>query len=338
MLSRADETDLVLPLHDGMHERPCWDTFLLRLRWRARATGAAILIGRISSKMDEDVAMSIFSSGDIDTSAILDPIRAGSIRPSRVYAGDNIDGVTIPLRIVRVDEREARCTAWMVVCRAKSEFGATESAVLAGLVPHAEIALRNWATMERLRSHAIAADAALARLGGGWVAINADGQIADIEHGAGEVLRTRFAMTQPIGERLPVAGRAASTLAAVLKMFATDRAAPPQRIELLNRPLLEMLAVPAPSGVTAVLLGCLRTRPARGPRAAIVAQLFGLSASEARLAVAMAEGATLTEAATAQSLTIETARNYSKRIYAKTGARGQTDVVRLILGSVAAFV
>ncbi len=34
-------------------------------------------------------------------------------------------------------------------------------------------------------------------------------------------------------------------------------------------------------------------------------------------------------------LTLETARNYSKRLYAKTGTRGQADLVRLVLTNVA---
>ncbi|MET0587942.1 MAG: LuxR family transcriptional regulator, partial [Novosphingobium sp.] len=36
-------------------------------------------------------------------------------------------------------------------------------------------------------------------------------------------------------------------------------------------------------------------------------------------------------------LTQETARNYSKRIYAKTGANGQADLVRLMLTGLAPF-
>ena len=65
--------------------------------------------------------------------------------------------------------------------------------------------------------------------------------------------------------------------------------------------------------------------------------MFGLLPSEARLALALSRGLTLTEAAADLGLTIETARNYSKKIYAKTGARGQPDLVRFILAGVLAF-
>ena len=43
------------------------------------------------------------------------------------------------------------------------------------------------------------------------------------------------------------------------------------------------------------------------------------------------------EAAGEVGLTIETARNYSKKIYAKAGARGQPELVRNILVSVLAL-
>ncbi len=45
----------------------------------------------------------------------------------------------------------------------------------------------------------------------------------------------------------------------------------------------------------------------------------------------------ITEAAQAHGLTVETARYYSKKIYAKTGARGQVDLVRNILTGVLAL-
>ena len=68
-----------------------------------------------------------------------------------------------------------------------------------------------------------------------------------------------------------------------------------------------------------------------------LAELFNLSGSEARLALAISRGQTIAEAAGNLHLTLETARNYSKRIYAKTGARGRSDLVRFILASTLAL-
>jgi len=66
-------------------------------------------------------------------------------------------------------------------------------------------------------------------------------------------------------------------------------------------------------------------------------ELFGLLPSEARLAWAIAQGIPISEAAANLGITVETARNYSKKIYAKTGARGQAELVRIVLTSVLAI-
>ncbi len=63
---------------------------------------------------------------------------------------------------------------------------------------------------------------------------------------------------------------------------------------------------------------------------ASVARLFGLTPQEGRLALLLASGHTLTEAAEHMGVAVSAARNYSKNIYAKLGLRGQSDLVRLI--------
>jgi DNA-binding CsgD family transcriptional regulator len=65
--------------------------------------------------------------------------------------------------------------------------------------------------------------------------------------------------------------------------------------------------------------------------------LLGLTRTEAGLAVQLAQGRTLVEAAQALGLTEQTVRTYSKQIFAKTGTRRQVDLVRLILTSVASL-
>lgn len=66
-----------------------------------------------------------------------------------------------------------------------------------------------------------------------------------------------------------------------------------------------------------------------------IAELFDLSQTEAALAAQLVRGRTLTEAAASLNLTEYTARNYSKRIFCKTGTHRQAELVRLILTSVA---
>lgn len=64
-----------------------------------------------------------------------------------------------------------------------------------------------------------------------------------------------------------------------------------------------------------------------------VCRVFGLTAVETELAVALARGRTLQEAAQALRIKDETARSYLKKIFLKTGVNRQTDLIRLILVS-----
>jgi DNA-binding CsgD family transcriptional regulator len=64
-----------------------------------------------------------------------------------------------------------------------------------------------------------------------------------------------------------------------------------------------------------------------------VMDVFGVSRSEARLAVALCDGMTLTAAAQTLGWTLETARSTSKRLFARIGVSGQPGVVRAMHAS-----
>jgi DNA-binding CsgD family transcriptional regulator len=131
-------------------------------------------------------------------------------------------------------------------------------------------------------------------------------------------------------------------IAAAVRDTGRDSGARPRAIVLAREPWLDMLLVPA------------NVRQAAGPAPALVAyvhsdswssadrceqlgELFDLIPCEARLALALSRGMSIAEAAGELKLTVESARTYSKRIYAKTGARGQADLVRFIHRSVLAI-
>src|SRR5690606_19596642 len=94
------------------------------------------------------------------------------------------------------------------------------------------------------------------------------------------------------------------------------------------------LSTPAP-GVEPVIAAALR----RAPEAAALppeplAAALDLNRSETRLAVLLCDGRTLAEAAEALGWTLETTRSASKRIFARTGTRGQGDLIRRMQGGV----
>ena len=68
------------------------------------------------------------------------------------------------------------------------------------------------------------------------------------------------------------------------------------------------------------------------PGAEQLSTLFGLTPAEARIAHSLVLGCSLEEAAAVSGIAVGTARNYLKRVFLKTGATRQSDVVRMILG------
>ncbi len=66
----------------------------------------------------------------------------------------------------------------------------------------------------------------------------------------------------------------------------------------------------------------------------VMRQLFGLTRSESMLALLLANGRSLEEAASEMGITHNTARAHLRSIYTKTGAIRQSDLVRLVLNNV----
>ncbi len=65
--------------------------------------------------------------------------------------------------------------------------------------------------------------------------------------------------------------------------------------------------------------------------------LFGLTGAEATLAVLLANGFTLDEAAVELKIRKNTIRAHLRSIFAKTGVRRQTTLIHLLLNSVASI-
>ena len=63
-------------------------------------------------------------------------------------------------------------------------------------------------------------------------------------------------------------------------------------------------------------------------------ELFDLTPAEAVLCSALTQSGTLADAAGMCGLTAGSARQYLKRIFAKTNTRGQVDLIALIMASV----
>lgn len=306
MLTSADETDLLIPLFGGGEGDARFTPFLERLMRRTRADHAALVLD------DRE-----FSAGRA-AAGLARLVRAARLRPGRVYAlaeladGDGFDGGDA--RVLRLGGSAG--AAWLVIARG-GECSAADAALLSALAPYVGIALGQYRAAHHRAAQGRAASAALARAGAGWILFDADGRVVE----ADPALAARG---DAIGLRLRPGERVAGVAAALAELDTADSCA----LVLHADPRVEAVIVSSDAPGAAALALCRFARWGGGAEQRNFARLTGLPRREAEFAVALARGASIAEAAAALGLTIETARNYSKQVYAKLGLRGQADLVR----------
>ena len=334
------DTDLLVPLHDGQFEQPMWRTFLTRLAREARADRAGLILRPAEGR--ETIAL---WSGDAARAAhVLNDGRAiGAMREERVYTLAELDGADAggDLRAMRVRE-SGGMDAWLVLTG--EGLGVAVAALMVALAPHLRAALRGFAALEREKMRATLSADAIKRVNFGWISLDARCRIVDCDPQAERVLQRSGLLRRGPYDRLTPASPAVDReLTDLVKRFTADPEERPRAISLSRDPWTDLLVAPqrmrsiAAGSQTVAVVYLSGDRRSTADRCEQLAELFNLSPSEAKLAWAMAQGSTIAEAAVECGLTIETARNYSKRIYAKTGARGQADLVRHILRSVLAL-
>lgn len=360
-LTSLDETDLLLPLFTGAREKARFSTFLARLRRRAGVDHAALLI-RFGSQLREyfagvDLTARARQQGLAEPGGF-DPAHHDGLRPGRVYSVSELvdhDPIARAARARRmaklgmVDERVVRIAgsdlydAWLVVVRAGT-CSAADSALLSSLAPYVAIALDQMLDAERERLRGRVAGAGLLRARKGWMAFDREARLIAIDPAAARCWQERTGSEPRAGERLAATDLGAQReLAKAAADMAEDPALPARPVVLRDAPRIEALLMPMepdPGEAMAApaMLALLTLAPLpRREGAQRLAQVFDLPGREAELAMALADGQSIAEAAQAMGLTLETARNYSKRLYAKLGVRGQAELVRAVYESSAAL-
>lgn len=103
----------------------------------------------------------------------------------------------------------------------------------------------------------------------------------------------------------------------------------PERGDLIaTARALDLPAIHSGTGALALFLALPGEEPPLEPET--VRELFGLTTAEARLAVALAQGISLVEAARRLGITHNTAKTQLRAIFAKTGARRQSQLVGIL--------
>jgi len=354
-LTSSDETDLLLPLHRGVHENPRFATFLARLQRRTGATYvglAARRTGALQSDLTEyfageDVHKRARIRG-IDKLSTLIDYQGERLRPGRVYSVAEFTDHDPAYREQRArgierlgiaDERVVRVaddpgiSAWLMLARNKP-CTAADSALLSSLAPYISAITQSLIATDRLRTDAMIANEGLQRAGAGWILFDAHARVLAVEAATGMKLQTLASIAAQPGHRLRNIGVAASR---ILSAAATDLAggdAQHSRTVVLHEtPRIEALLSPRDArietafGSPAMVALCRFPRERSAARAHRLAELFGLPPRESELAIALSDGLSIAEAARAMGLTLETARNYSKKLYAKLDVRGQAELV-----------
>jgi DNA-binding CsgD family transcriptional regulator len=359
-LTSTDETDLLLPLFDAMVEKRPLQTFLSRLQRRTGAEYLTVTL-RVGDMVTEhfvgpDMRSRAHEFGEQEFN-VLDRINYDRLRPGRVYSADEFVQDDQALKARRAahmsalgiaDERVVRvldedgASAWLILART-TPCTAADSALLSNLAPYIGRTLRTLLLLDRRRLFAQLSVDGLERSGAGWIAFDGKARVVALAGDMADILR-RSGVSLTTGERVRGLGaKLERELIEAAAACANNPATPARSLVLRDEPRIEALLVPAATSDSAALAPPVMIAHLRGPRqpsaarAQQLAVLFGLARREAELAIGLADGHSLAETGAAMGLTIETTRNYSKRLYAKLGVRGQAEVVRLVGESAAAL-
>lgn len=223
----------------------------------------------------------------------------------------------------------------------KGHFTVEESQRMRRLVPHLQQAIGLFQQTSRLRELAGLGEAGLDLMETGVLATDAAGRVL-YSNRLGEALLGRpGGLTLRQGVLTALQASLASRLSAALAVCASSGRPQSLRVsaeggvegEFLHLTIAHIHGPHALLNVHVsarllVLVG--RTNARRVLTGPQLMQLFGLTAAEARLARALAQGLTPEAYAEQQSLKMPTVRAQSRAVFAKTGVRRQSELVRIL--------
>lgn len=361
----ADQADLFLPLIEGPGHPRQWEGFLNALIARTQARRGIIMIALANAAQDErpmivqHAAARAAHDPPIDIDALLAPglQPLGALRAGRVYALEELLDYDDPARLEKqraalavqgirfarlmrvVGDRAAE--ALVLLVRQREDFASGAAALLSSAAPYLRAALAACAVLAEERLARDMAEAALARLGIGQVALDAAARVISADPVAERHIEFVALPGARPGRRLLLPPAAAERLERACAAFAAAPEGSPSdpvvitsedRPPLLLRPTPRLPSAPLP-GARPAAIATLRLPVREDERtgAAVLRALYQLSPREAALAEKLSRGEMIVDAGRDLHLTAETARNYSKRVYARTGSRGAPDLVRTIL-------
>jgi DNA-binding CsgD family transcriptional regulator len=357
-----DIDSLLLAVQAGPLEDRPWTGFVGLLRRALGANFANLIFRRPDSGpldaldvQDEDIARDWLHPSYRARFAQCDPIPYFRMEPGRIYAYDELEGIADlaadPFRdeflrsadfehllIFRVAE-PGGCNIWITVVRSAASPAFDEAAralcrrLARAFVPALSCYALLLARQVEAQIYARAADL----LAFGVITLDRDGRVITLDGAA----RRRIAEAPELSvhnARLHARhdnARLQHCLAAALRGDGVEplHLGDTEGLDLLIVPLARRVDA-GPRAVRVMVYLSARASPTRDVSAPLAA-LFGLSGTQARLAMLLSHGRSLAEAADEIGITEQTARTYSKEIYSRTGTTRQGELIQRILTSVA---
>ena len=220
-------------------------------------------------------------------------------------------------------------------------FDETDRARLATLLPHIRSAMELREKLNLAERKAGLFEDLLEGLSVAVVMVAADGQILFANRAAEAQLNSGEGLVSVQGHLRPQHPRQARVLAQLVQAAASGRHIEHAggQITLLcaHGPNLPVLVAPLPRAnmqlgntqpAAVVLFG---DRRRSGIMPATLARRFGLTPAEAQLLSRLVEGDSIADHAHDRDVSIDTIRSHLKQLFAKTGQRRQSDLIRLVL-------
>lgn len=308
-----------------------WSDFLVLLAQGSHAESALL---KVQWRSASPVLWKVGANWSVPDEATIVRMRAGRVystvdMPAAAMAGSNASGRAVRALKVMIGQEGV---AFLLLQRVGTDFRTTDALRLSTLAPYIGPALKGWKKLEQSRRIA-ALDRQMCRdLGAGCIVFSPSGKVKQMASGMADWLAATAGVYLRADRRLFVPDENAAERLRRGIAEATLHEGDVQFVELSCAPVVQMAICAECLAGEPVLVGRLRQSLAtRDIPEVQIASRFGLSRSEARLAAHICDGFSLRDAAQALGWTLETTRSCSKQIYAKTGAKGQTDVLRRIL-------
>ena len=235
--------------------------------------------------------------------------------------------------------------AWLSGSRGLDQgpFNPAEIASARELLPHLSRAVSMQQRTTLLAAQSDLYAQSVSALGVGIIMLDRRGSIIGTNGEAREILAGPSPISR-IGNRLHLAGSAQHIFNAALRRMADYTDVPAQALHsydgcasvtIMIRRAADVGGDKACHPVAFIAYLHRGAKPLPPDAIDFAMEALGLSRSEARLAVLLADGHSLEDSATRLGITLNTARTYCKRALVKTGTIRQSELVRLISTSLA---